>query len=200
MRFQDRAGTLIRCSIRRRHEDETKLRRLPIQAIRGPCGLASEQSRGVLEGHSISVDAVAFSPDGKLLASASYDKTVWLWDIKTTKAIQKLSTERPIHDLSFSNDGSYLKTECGLLKLNSLGSVGLLQSEFPSYLSVKKQWVTCRKEIFPKMHFDKGSSCPTSATLLGLLIRHGVSTHNHAPPHPPIDETLPSLLLFVCRT
>jgi WD40 repeat protein len=43
-----------------------------------------------LEGHSDLVKSVVFSPDGKQVASGSYDETVRLWDSVTGAALQTL--------------------------------------------------------------------------------------------------------------
>ena len=41
-------------------------------------------------GHEMGVDGVAFSPDGKVIATASLDWSVKLWDAGTGKAIRTL--------------------------------------------------------------------------------------------------------------
>jgi WD40 repeat protein len=43
--------------------------------------------RAYLTGHTDRVEDIAFSPDGKLLASASKDATVRLWDVVTRKEL-----------------------------------------------------------------------------------------------------------------
>ncbi|MCJ1251829.1 hypothetical protein MMC30_009067, partial [Trapelia coarctata] len=62
-----------------------------------------------LEGHSDPVCAVAFSPDGKQLASGSSDETIRLWDAATGAMLQTLEGHSDsVGAVAFSPDGKQL--------------------------------------------------------------------------------------------
>ncbi len=58
--------------------------------------LVASQVRAVLRGHEAAVWAVAWSPDGRQLATASNDRTIRVWDTQAGSelAILRVSTAR----------------------------------------------------------------------------------------------------------
>ena len=59
-------------------------------------------------GHKRDVTSIRFSPDGRVLASASDDHFVILWDIRTGERVQALRHSSPAKSLAFSTDGKRL--------------------------------------------------------------------------------------------
>ena len=63
----------------------------------------------VLKGHEASVNSIAISPDGQMLASGSLDRTVSLWNLKTGKQIFTFFGQAgEVHAVAISPDGQML--------------------------------------------------------------------------------------------
>jgi WD40 repeat protein len=74
-----------------------------------------------LTGQKEPIRAMAFSPDGKLLASASEGSPTWLWEIATGKVLRRFLDDPKkgrlfyslyVRSLAFSPDGKILATGC----------------------------------------------------------------------------------------
>jgi WD40 repeat protein len=105
-----------------------------------------------LTGHEGFVNSVAFSPDGKTLASGSYDKTIKLWNITTGKEITSLNRHQDgVRSIAFSPDGKTFVSASGdkAIKLWSLDLDDLLAQGckyLTGYLATRDE---LRREICP---------------------------------------------------
>ena len=84
----------------------------PPECLRTPTPVVAYQNAEVvLEGHTASVTAVAFSPDGNLVASGSVDNTMRLWRVDQGLLLRTMQGHPfPILSLKFTPNGATLVT------------------------------------------------------------------------------------------
>jgi len=126
-----------------------------------------------LEKHRSEVKTLAFSPNGQMLASASQDGTLNLWDVPTGQFVYSLlvgkaraEKQRPIFGLAFTGDGSRLVSAGSEVLVWDLSLDGWLQrasaiaernftpSEWTEFLPDEKYHPTFALGLLMEAHED----------------------------------------------
>jgi WD40 repeat protein len=87
------------------------------------------------------IDAIAFSPDARLLATGSRDQTARLWEIPSGREIERVDHDGSVKLVAFSVDGSQLITATGYtVRIDDLaGHFELGRISAPGYFRTAEQ-------------------------------------------------------------
>ena len=114
-----------------------------------------------LEGHTDNVTAVAFSQDGSLLASASDDQTVRLWNPATGQEVQKFETIGYITTLYFTNDDKILLTNRGIINIKKKFVFVSTPESFSNQTLIKHSWIQRDSRDFLWLPQEYRAGCST---------------------------------------
>jgi WD40 repeat protein len=101
---------------------------------------ATDKELRTLRGHTQTIQAVAFSRDGKRLVTAGADRLVKLWELETGREVLSLTGHmRAVSMLAFSRDGRRLFTGTGFNLFDQTTPAGVAAMAQPIEL---KEWRT----------------------------------------------------------
>jgi WD40 repeat protein len=72
--------------------------------------LATDKIIAVLTGDTKAIQSLAFSPNGNLIATASLDDTVRIWNARTGQLLRILDHPDGVYNVAFSPDGTQVST------------------------------------------------------------------------------------------
>ncbi|KAI9778247.1 MAG: hypothetical protein M1839_008271 [Geoglossum umbratile] len=131
-------------------------------------------------GYNDSVYSVALSRNSAWLASASWDRTVKIWDTSNGKCLQTLSIGKALFNISIDTTGLYLHTEIGTIAID-VSTTSTPSATDPKCsqhkgwgLSSDGAWITYDSENFVWLPSEYRPSCSAvSGNTIGIGVGSG---------------------------